>query len=216
MNYEQKRIQMVQKLIRDGRIYTENVIKAMNDTPRELFVPRSQKLSAYHDTPLTIGEGQTISAPHMVGIMAEALDFEPGQKVLEVGAGSGYHAAVISQLIKPSGYLYSIERIENLAARAKDNIKNAGCDKYVTVICRDGSLGLAEHAPYDRIFVTCASPGIPPPLLEQLKDGGKLLIPSGSSYISDLILVSKLRGKIKKKNLGGCAFVPLRGHYGFK
>ena len=115
MNYDHRREKLIKKLIRDGRIDSESVISAMGKIPRELFVPLSQKLSAYEDTPLPIGSGQTISAPHMVGIMAEALEVKPGQKILEVGAGSGYHAAVIGEIIGPNGHLYSIERIEELA-----------------------------------------------------------------------------------------------------
>jgi protein-L-isoaspartate(D-aspartate) O-methyltransferase len=152
----------------------------------------------------------------MVGIMAEALDVKPGQKILEVGAGSGYHAAVIGEMIGPSGHLYSVERIADLASRAMENLDKVGLSEIVTIIHNDGSVGLAEYAPYDRIFVTCASPGIPPPLIEQMVDGGKLLIPSGSSYVSELILVTKSGKKVKKRNLGGCAFVPLRGKYGFQ
>ncbi|UCH89037.1 MAG: protein-L-isoaspartate(D-aspartate) O-methyltransferase [Thermoplasmata archaeon] len=216
MNYEKKRKEMVKHLISEGRIYSEAVISAFGNVPREVFVPVSQKLSAYVDTPLSIGEGQTISAPHMVAIMVEALDLKDGLNVLEVGAGSGYHAAIVGHLIKPSGHLYSIERISSLANRARENIRKVGLEDNVTIIEADGSLGLESHAPYDRIFVTCASPGIPPPFVKQLKEGGQLLIPSGSSYVSDLLLVTKKGGEIDEKNLGGCAFVPLRGRYGFK
>jgi protein-L-isoaspartate(D-aspartate) O-methyltransferase len=216
MNFSEKRMKMVDYLISEGRIYSEPVISAMREVPREVFVPKAQKSLSYKDTPLTIGEGQTISAPHMVGIMLEALDLLPGQKVLEVGAGSGYHAAVVGSMIKPSGHLYTIERISKLAVRARDNIKKTGLDKYITIIEGDGSVGLEKNAPYDRIFVTCASPGVPPPLRDQLKEGGKLLIPSGSSYVSDLLLITKTGDKFKEENLGGCAFVPLIGEYGFK
>lgn len=215
MSYDRKRKDMVQKLIRDGRIDSEPVVSAMGKIPRELFIPKSEKLSAYHDSPLSIGESQTISAPHMVGIMAEALELKPGLVVLEVGTGSGYHAAVVAEIIGPEGHVYSIERIPKLAARAKEAISKVGLERIITVVEGDGSMGLPDFAPYDRIFVTCASPGIPPPLLEQLEDGGILLIPSGSSCISDLILVRKNKGKISKTNLGGCAFVPLKGKYGF-
>lgn len=216
MNFDQKREKMVKKLIRDGRIDTEPVKLAMGKIPRELFIPHTQKLAAYEDTPLSIGKGQTISAPHMVGIMVEALDLMPGLKVLEVGAGSGYHAAVVAEILKPNGHIFSVERIPELAKRAAENINKVGLADFVTIVQNDGSIGLVEYSPFDRIFVTCASPGIPPPLIEQLADGGKLLIPSGSSYISDLILVTKTKSKVKKRNLGGCAFVPLRGRYGFK
>lgn len=213
MTYETRRIELIKNLILEGRIKTKEVEKAFLETPRELFVPESLKHYAYVDTPLEIGNGQTISAPHMVAIMVEELDIKKGQKILEVGAGSGYHAAIVSKLVEKEGHVYTIERFSYLAEKAKQNLKNAGIIN-VTVETGDGSEGLPKHAPYDRIYITCAAPGIPPPLVEQLKDKGKLMVPVGK-MICNLELVIKKGDKTITKDLGGCAFVPLVGRYGY-
>ena len=212
MEMEEKRKELVKRLCREGRIKSFQVEKAFLETPREGFLPENLKPHAYVDTPLEIGNGQTISAPHMVAIMCEDLDLKKGQKVLEIGAGSGYHAAVISKIIGDEGHVYTIERFEGLAKKAEENLKKANI-RNVTVETGDGSMGLQKYAPYDRIYVTCAAPDIPPPLIEQLKDGGKLMVPVGYT-ICELILIEKKDNKIKTKNLGGCAFVPLIGKYG--
>jgi len=188
----------------------------MMKVPRHLFVPKVIESYAYHDCPQQIGEGQTISAPHMVGIMVEKLDLRSGHKVLEVGGGSGYHAAVVAEVVGKKGHVYSVEYIESLAKWGKENIKKCGLDDIVTIIQGDGSKGLLEYAPYDRIFVTCASPDVPPPLLEQLNDKGKLLIPTGGRHYQTLVYYEKRGKKIVKKDYGGCVFVPLRGKYGFR
>ena len=180
MDFELERKKLIDSLIRRRYISKPEVISAMMKVPRHIFVPSSVRAYAYQDRPQQIGERQTISAPHMVGIMAEKLDLKPGQKVLEVGGGSGYHAAVVAEIVGSSGHVYSIEFIESLAKHARENIKKAGLENIVTIVNRDGSLGLPENAPYDRIYVTCASPEVPPPLIEQLQDKGKLLIPAGS------------------------------------
>ena len=195
-----------------GRIKKEKVEKAFLETPRELFIPEKIKEYAYVDTPLEIGNGQTISAPHMVAIMCEALDVKEGQKILEIGAGSGYHAAIVSKIIGKKGHIYTVERIKKLAENAKQNLKKANITN-VTVKIGDGSQGLQEFAPYDIIYVTCAAPDIPEPLIEQLKDPGQILIPVGQR-ICELMLLDKKDDKITSKNLGGCAFVPLIGKYG--
>jgi len=204
---------MVEYLKREGRIYSKKVEGAFLNIPREYFIPEELKTEAYIDTPLSIGYGQTISAPHMVAIMVEALDLKPGQRVLEIGSGSGYHAAIVAYLVAPNGHVFSVERLSELAEFAKRNLEKAGIDN-VTVETGDGSQGLEKYAPYDRIYVTCAAPDIPIPLIEQLKDPGKLLIPVGRIY-SDLYLVEKKKNKIYKKNLGGCAFVPMIGKHGY-
>jgi len=215
MAFVDEREALIDSLIRNQYISKAEVIRAMREIQRHFFVPDHLKSAAYYDHPLQIGEGQTISAPHMVGIMLERLDLKKGQKVLEVGGGSGYHAALTAEIVGEEGHVYSMERIERLANKAEANIKRCGLDKRVTLVIGDGSCGLKEHAPYDRIFITCASPGIPQPLIDQLKDGGKLLIPSGSIYFQDLILCEKKGKKIAKTNYGGCVFVPLIGEYGF-
>lgn len=213
MSYENERERMVQKLVGRGYVHSPKVIRAMEKMPRHYFVDIGRL--AYVDSPMSIGDGQTISAPHMVGIMLEALDLHDGQKVMEVGGGSGYHAALVAEIVGDSGIVYSIERIEGLALKARKALERVGLSERVRMIVGDGSMGYAEEAPYERIFVTCASPGIPPPLTEQLAEGGKLLIPVGGTYLQDLILATKKRGKIKKRSHGGCVFVPLVGKHGF-
>jgi len=210
--YAQQRQQLVEELCRTGYIKTEKVKNAFLSVHRELFVPYFLKSQAYVDSPLAIGQGQTISAPHMVAIMCEALDIQEGQKILEIGTGSGYHAAIVATLVGNKGHVYSIERFEHLAATAKENITKAGLTN-ITVAIGDGSCGLPEFQPYDRIYVTCASPSIPEPLLEQLDDTGKLLIQVGDMYC-ELVLVEKKGKKLLTHELGGCVFVPLVGKYG--
>ena len=212
MNHEKRRIELVNMLKKRGRINKKKVEKAFLETPRELFIPEKIKEYAYVDTPLEIGNGQTISAPHMVAIMCEALDIKEGQKILEIGAGSGYHAGIISKIIGQKGHIYTVERIKKLAENAKQNLQKANITN-VTVKIGDGSQGLQEFAPYDIIYVTCAAPDIPEPLIEQLKDPGQILIPVGQR-ICELMLLDKKDDKITSKNLGGCAFVPLIGKYG--
>jgi protein-L-isoaspartate(D-aspartate) O-methyltransferase len=213
-DFRQQRYDLVDSLIRRGHLKSDAAIQAMRSTPREFFVPEDMRSASYVDRPLEIGEGQTISAPHMVAIMAEALDLKPGHKVLEIGAGSGYHAAVVANMIGPEGHVYTVERIHNLAQTATFNIRAAGMNERVSVIEGDGSKGLPEHAPYDRIFVAAASPNIPRPLEKQLKEGGKILVPVGKFH-QDLLLGILNNGRLDIQDLGGCIFVPLLGEYGF-
>lgn len=217
-NLTEVRKNLVLKLVREGRIRSAPVIEAMEAVPRECFVLPGEVKHAYVDTPLSIGSGQTISAPHMVGIMVEELDLEPGHRVLEVGGGSGYHAAVVAEIVGklPKGRVYSIEIKPELVDFANENLRNAGYSDIAKVINGDGSLGYPKHAPYHRIFVTCASPEIPPPLTDQLAENGKLLIPVGSTYYSELTRVTKVGNKLRTTHLGGCAFVPMVGEYGYE
>jgi protein-L-isoaspartate(D-aspartate) O-methyltransferase len=159
----------------------------------------------------------------MVSIMNEALQLEVGHKVLEIGAGCGWHAATIAEIIAPKdaprsewGHVYTVEIVQGLADFARKNIMNAGYNDRVTIVCADGSVGYAEKAPYDRILVTAAAPDIPKPLIEQLKPNGIMLIPVGSVYLfQSLIKITKeVNGKTREENLGGVAFVPLTGRYG--
>jgi len=211
--FELEREQLVMNLQRDGYIKTEAVKQAFLAVPRDEFVPGFLKKYAYVDTPLDIGQGQTISAPHMVAIMCESLDVHQGQKILEIGTGSGYHAAVVAQLVGKTGTVYTIERFESLAQKAQEALELTG-NTNVTVEVGDGSSGLPAYQPYDRIYVTCAAPSIPPPVLEQLQDPGKLLIPIGDMYC-ELTLLEKKKGKTAVHHLGGCVFVPLVGKHGF-
>jgi protein-L-isoaspartate(D-aspartate) O-methyltransferase len=191
----------------------DRVLSAMSRVRRELFVPEYLKSRAYDDTPLSIGLNQTISAPHMVAIMCYYLDLHPGMIVLEVGGGSGYHAAVMADMVGPEGHVYSVERISELAARARDNLEKAGVEN-VTVVEADGSLGLPEHAPYDRISVAAAAPSVPEPLKEQLKVGGKMVLPVGQDY-QELYLLTKKNGIYAERKMG-VIFVPLIGKEGFQ
>jgi protein-L-isoaspartate(D-aspartate) O-methyltransferase len=215
---------LIQKLVRSGILRSPNVIEALRRVPREQFLPEPVKSSAAMDCPLPIGSGQTASAPHMVSIMDEALELEVGHKVLEVGGGSGWHASTIAEIVAPSdtskeiwGHVYTIERIAELAAFAKQNITEAGYGDRVTVIHQDGTLGYPEEAPYDRILVAAAGPSVPKPLIDQLKDGGVLLVPVGGvQYFQTLVRVRKKGETIVEENLGGVAFVPLLGKHGFQ
>jgi len=186
----------------------------MHSVKRELFVPESVKQAAYADHPLDIGHHQTISAPHMVAIMVEAMRGKEGQRVLEVGGGFGYHAAVISHVVGPTGHVYTVERIETLAQRARDNLEAAGLSNQVTVVVGDGSCGWPEYAPYDRISVACAAPSVPETMVDNLADGGMLLIPVGGPYVQELTRVTRKGGRTTMERMGGCVFVPLVGKCG--
>jgi protein-L-isoaspartate(D-aspartate) O-methyltransferase len=194
-----------------GRV-TDRIIQAMSKVPREIFVPEQLIARAYDDTPLPIGYGQTISAPHMVAIMCDILDLQSGMKVLEIGGGSGYHAAVMAEIIGPEGQVFSVERIPELVILAKKNLKKAGISN-VTMVQGDGSAGLSDNAPYDRISVAATAPSIPQPLKEQLGKGGKLVIPVGSGY-QELLLVTRKNGYVIEEKLA-VVFVPLIGEHGF-
>ncbi len=208
------RSEMVHRLERLGFLRDPRVARAMGAVPRHLFVPEDLAAVAYVDEPLPLGKGQTISAPHMVAMMLEAIDLWPGQRVLEVGTGSGYHAALAARLVAPGGLVFTLERIPELAERAEANFRASGAEG-VEVVVGDGSLGLPDRAPFDRILVTAASPSTPPPLVEQLAVGGRLIIPIGSPYSQDLVLLEKDEKGVHTTDLGGCAFVPLVGRYGF-
>lgn len=210
MEFETKKARLIEELRQHA--ISERVLDAMRCVPRHLFVPENERGNAYADYPLPIGCGQTISAPHMVAIMCDLLDIQDGMKVLEIGAGSGYHAAVMG-ILAGSGHVYAVEVIESLALFARDNLEKAGITN-VTVLVEDGSMGLPRFAPYDRISVAAASPDILEPLTDQLKIGGKLIIPVGR-FFQELYLVTKIDG-LKKEAKGGVVFVPLVGKKGFK
>ncbi len=212
---------LVHRLRSSGYLKSSEMERALRTVPREQFVHPTTKDHAYSDTPLSIGHGQTISAPHMCVIMCEALNLRPGQKILEIGAGSGYHAALCAELVAPTGtpapgHVYTIEIVERLISFAKNNLERTGYSDRVTLIHADGGKGLPEEAPFDRILVAAAAPDIPQPLIDQLALGGIMLIPVGSrGFFQHLLMVLKDdQGKVSSKNWGGVAFVPLTGDYG--
>lgn len=223
MEFAEKRERLVKRLIEEGILKKPEVIRAMLKVPREEFVPQELRDHAYLDSPLPTMDGQTISAPHMVAMMCELLDLKKGHKVLEVGAGTGYHAAVCAEIVAPleippeeRGHVYAVERLPRLVEFAKKNLERTNFSERVTIIEGDGTLGYPEAAPFDRILVTAAAPRIPPPLKSQLKDNGKMVIPVGEAYsIQDLILVERKGDSFNEYTCGGCVFVPLYGKYGW-
>ena len=190
----------------DGYIKTQRVAKAFAAIPREEFVPESQQSLSYEDRPLPIGEGQTISAPSMVAVMTELLEPQPGDTVLEVGCGSGYQAAILSKLVKK---VYAIELEAKLASRARETLHSLGITN-VEVIQGDGSQGLSASATFDKILVSCACKEIPEALKGQLKEGGILVAPVGSSFAQELTLLRKKSKGFRKESHGGVVFVPMR------
>jgi protein-L-isoaspartate(D-aspartate) O-methyltransferase len=188
------------------------VLEAMRQVPRHAFVPQGLEACAYDNGPLSIGSGQTISQPFIVALMSDLLATRPHHVVLEVGCGSGYQSAVLSRLVKQ---VYSVEIVPELAREAQERLSRLG---YGNVMVRqgDGYQGWAEHAPFDGIIVTAAAPEIPPPLVEQLKPGGRMVIPVGLPYMrQDLLLLEKDRdGVVTTRNILPVAFVPLTGDHG--
>lgn len=198
--------QLAARGIRDLRI-----LNAFLEVPRHRFVEEYLKYKAYDDYPLSIGYGQTISQPYMVAIMTEALAPQPKDRILEIGTGSGYQAAVLSRLCST---VYSIERISALASRARKTLDDLG---YFNIHIRigDGTLGLLQDAPYDGIIVTAGAPHVPEALIEQLREDGRLLIPVGDQSIQDLKRYTKTREGVREESLGGCRFVKLIGKNGW-
>lgn len=211
--HDHERQEMVEMLVSAGYLTEKHVIDAMRKVPRHLFVPKKVRVYAYLDRPLPVGQNQTISAPHMVAMMCEHLDIKEGLKVLEIGAGTGYHACVVSEIIQ--GKVFSVENKGPLIKAAKENLKEAGCTG-VELVEGDGTEGHEKEAPYDRIFVTAGAPNIPAPLVRQLKVGGRLLLPVGSRHSQSLVQVDKgPGGNIEQKTLSSVAFVPLTGKFGW-
>ena len=208
--FETARNVMVEDQIQARGIDNQRVLKAMAEVPRHRFVPQEYRRQAYSDQPLPIGLGQTISQPYMVALMTELLRIQPGDKVLEVGTGSGYQAAVLAELTEN---VYTIEIIEALSHRAAQTLRELGYD-HVQSKVGDGYYGWDEHAPYDAIIVTCAPDHVPQPLVAQLKEGGRMVVPVGppGSY-QTLWLVEKKDGQVVSSNQGGVFFVPLLGEH---
>lgn len=203
--YERVRQRMVREQIVARGIKDQSVIQAMLDVPRHLFVPENQERMAYEDRPLPIGEGQTISQPYIVALMTETLDLDESMSVLEIGTGSGYQAAILSEIVKE---VYTIEIIESLAIKAKNTLNALGYTN-ISFKIGDGYQGWEEMAPFDAIIVTCAPSNIPKPLESQLKEGGRMIIPLGGSITQELVLIEKRKGKLIRKEVTSVRFVPM-------
>jgi protein-L-isoaspartate(D-aspartate) O-methyltransferase len=210
--YAAKRRQMVEQQLKRRGIHDPRVLEAMYMVPRHAFVAAHAQPEAYADSALPIGHGQTISQPYVVALMTEAAQIEPGDKVLEIGAGSGYGAAVLSQL---AGEVYTIERYRELAEGARERLQELGY-RNIHVIHSDGSEGWPEEAPYDAIIVAAAAPDVPQPLLDQLVDGGRLIVPIGSRTYQTLVRVIRHGDNIHRESLTEVRFVPLIGEYGWE
>ena len=209
--YSVKRHRMVAEQIRARGIRDDRVLAVMREVPRHLFVPQHLEARSYDDGPLLIGEGQTISQPYIVAEMTAALRLSGTEKVLEIGTGSGYQTAILCGLAKE---VVTVERKSALQASAEITLRETGVYN-VRFRTGDGSAGIPDEAPFDRIIVTAAAPGVPAPLFDQLSEGGIMVIPIGSRWEQDLVRVAKESGKERKDFLGGCRFVPLIGEFGF-
>ncbi len=211
MDYEILRRQMVQEQLIPRGIKNPRVLDSFYKIERHLFIPENLRKSAYADFPLPIAEGQTISQPYIVALMTESLGLTGKEKALEIGTGSGYQTAILAEL---TGDVYSIERFEALAEKAHTILSELGY-KNIKIKVGDGTLGWEEGAPFDRIIITAASHKIPMPLIEQLADNGKLILPLGESFSQVLTLVEKKDGELKSTDICGCVFVPLVGKHGW-
>lgn len=207
-----QRAEMVEKQLRRRGIRDGAVLAAMLAVPRHEFVPTELRAQAYDDVPLPIGSGQTISQPYIVAAMTAALHLQPEDRVLEIGTGCGYQAAVLSQLAKE---VFTIERRPELASAASEKLSRLGYSN-VHVHCGDGTFGLPEAAPFDAILVAAAAPAAPGPLLAQLAEGGRMIIPVGDAENQELQLIEKHGVTFPTRMLEGCRFVPLVGFHGWQ
>ncbi|MHA2297387.1 MAG: protein-L-isoaspartate(D-aspartate) O-methyltransferase [Candidatus Hodarchaeales archaeon] len=214
-NLEKAKMSLYESLKRSMYVKDTRALEAFLKVKREDFLPEEARSMAYVDTPLRLFEGQTISAPHMAVAILEYLQMENGQKILEIGTGSGYQAALLAEMVLPDGVVVTIERIEKLYHFGKANLKRAGY-KNVKVFHGDGTLGVPEEAPFDKIILTAAGDQIPPPLIEQLAVNGILCMPlSETALWQTMITIRKtIDGKLTRKNLTSVRFVPLIGKYG--
>jgi len=211
MSLAEQREWMVRNQLEAWGIVDPRVLDAMRRVPRELFVPDAERSAAYYDGALPIGEGQTISQPFVVAFMTERLRLGGQEKTLEIGTGSGYQTAVLSLL---AAEVYTVERIAPLSRQAQETLAHFGAGN-VHFQVGDGSLGWPEHGPYDAILVTCAAPAVPQPLVQQLADGGRLIVPVGPRGYQDLVLVCKTGQQVTQERLSPVAFVPLIGEHGW-
>ena len=210
--YAVQREEMIEKQLRRRGIHDAAVLAAMMAVPRHEFVSEDVRAHAYDDLPLPIGGGQTISQPYIVAAMTAVLHLQPGDRVLEIGTGCGYHAAVLSRLAKE---VFTIERRPELASSASATLARLGYSN-AHVHCGDGTLGLPQLAPFDAILVAAAAPAVPKPLLAQLAEGGRIILPVGDAEHQELQLVEKRGDTFPTKMLEGCRFVPLLGYHGWQ
>lgn len=201
---------LVKQWKKSGIVKDKRLLKAFEQIPREKFIHEELVGDAYADHPLPIGYGQTISQPTTIMIMIEAMELKKTDKVLEIGAGSGYNAALMAKLCKK---VYTVEIVPELVHFARENLKRSGI-KNVEIIGDDGSIGWEEAAPYDKIMVTAGCPSIPKPLVDQLKEGGVIVAPVGDKWEQEMVKAKKVKGKLKRENLGYFVFVPLIGRHG--
>lgn len=217
-SFAKQRESVVNSLVIRGYIKDPAIKKAMLKVKREDFVPEGYKDASYVDTPLPIPGGVTISAPHMHAIFMNVLDLKSGDKVLEVGAGSGILLAYMKEVVGSKGKIFGVEIIKETYDFAKKNLAKAGYGKKVKLVLGDGSLGLPKHAPYDKIICSASCPDVPKPWIEQLKVGGLITTPVGPPYTGqELVVIKKVaKDKIEREEWGGVIFVPLTGKHGFK
>jgi protein-L-isoaspartate(D-aspartate) O-methyltransferase len=211
VDYDEARARMVAQQLESRDVSDGRVLQAMRQVPRHLFVPESRRSEAYYDCPLSIGYGQTISQPYIVAFMTASLELTGEEKVLEIGTGSGYQAAILSRVARQ---VISIECIAELANSARQTLADLGYDN-VTVALGDGSIGLPEEAPFDAIMLTAAAPDVPVPLSEQLVDGGRLVGPIGSRYDQVLVRLRRRGDDWMREMLKAVVFVPLVGQHGW-
>jgi protein-L-isoaspartate(D-aspartate) O-methyltransferase len=203
--FDQQRKQMVENQIMERGITSNKVINALRNVERHRFVPEEDMQKAYEDRPLPIGHGQTISQPYIVALMTDVLDLRKKDKVLEIGTGSGYQAAVLAEVVEQ---VYTIEIVEPLGKQAKKLLQELGYDN-INVKIGNGYKGWPEQAPFDAIIVTAAPTKIPEPLKNQLAEGGKMIIPVGERFAQELVLLQKINGELKKKSIIPVRFVPM-------
>ena|SRR5689334_22451566 len=209
--YDSLRRRMVEEQLSRQGIRDERVLEALRRVPRHLFVPEEMADQAYEDHPVAIGQGQTISQPYMVACMSQALELRGGEKVLEIGSGSGYQTAVLKAL---NADVYTIERLPELSDRARGNVERAGFGG-VHYRVGDGSRGWTEEAPFDRVIVTAGAPTMPVSLVEQLREGGSMVIPVGGEEGQELLLVRRGDGRVTRERICSCLFVKLVGEEGW-
>jgi protein-L-isoaspartate(D-aspartate) O-methyltransferase len=212
IDFPKARLKMVEEQIVLRGIKDPRLIAAMKKVPRHLFVEEALQNQAYNDHPLPIGEKQTISQPYMVALMTEAMELMGKERVLEIGAGSGYQTAILAEMATE---VFSIERIRSLAIKARELLYELGYFN-VDIKIFDGTYGWIEKSPFDAIVVTAGAPDIPQPLFDQLSIGGRLVIPVGDAFVQDLFRITKTEEGMKKEDLGGCRFVKLIGRYGWE